>query len=689
MKKILFLHDTDISLKRGAELTITQLVALGEELGYIVTVEMLNNFEETKKALSDSDLIIYNSSSRCNYELVLIDYILENKIPYIKVEYDYNFCVRRNILCTQNVKISNCCNPDKFHSYQKLFANSLLNVFQSPKHFEAHFDFYGEAVNNYIVLPPTVDVDNIKIVEKKLDNFIPFFGDLNGLKGGYEFVSYAKENAEINFIVYGNNRLNAEIPSNIQFKDYVDNNQVLEILGKSKSVFIKPSWPEPSGRLAAEAFLSECKLITNENVGTWSFDFYPNNKEKALKEIKNAPIKFWNSVANLFENNFQKKPISSLGNVLIYKSYGGLGDIFFTLPSLYKLKNVSDSLTFGTQPRLVSFFSKNLPGIKVVNEEEIKQQENKFDKIIELGNYPAFDTSVNSVKYSTHKKVKQHSIQHYIDAIAKFHPKISNKNEGFPYFKRETNFKNPYFVIHPGAGFLLKIWPTENYAGLIEKLYQLFPNLNCKIILGKNDPNPKSFFKKEYSHIDYITGDLNEIGEAMAGAIFHIGNDAGITHVAGGFNVPTVGIYGPTGPGSWGSFAVFNEIIWGKAGNCNVKCNYDVIMNCSDKVCLTSTTIDKVLASLYALLHKSYEDINKVVFVKNPLLNIEYGKKDCLFKIEDNELLIEYKNPNWRSFIENILNCEEKNNSSEEEIQLINLFIEQKIIFLIPKIFTN
>jgi len=83
LKKILFLHDTDISLKRGAELTITQLVALGEELGYIVTVEMLNNFEETKKALSDSDLIIYNSSSRCNYELVLIDYILENKIPNI------------------------------------------------------------------------------------------------------------------------------------------------------------------------------------------------------------------------------------------------------------------------------------------------------------------------------------------------------------------------------------------------------------------------------------------------------------------------------------------------------------------------------------------------------------------------------------------------------------------------------
>ena len=77
------------------------------------------------------------------------------------------------------------------------------------------------------------------------------------------------------------------------------------------------------------------------------------------------------------------------------------------------------------------------------------------------------------MKYSTHKKVKQHAIQHHIDGLAKFHKNCSNKYKEYPYFNRNTDFVNPYYTVHPGAGFLLKIWPTENYAKLIEELYQL------------------------------------------------------------------------------------------------------------------------------------------------------------------------------------------------------------------------
>ena len=99
---------------------------------------------------------------------------------------------------------------------------------------------------------------------------------------------------------------------------------------------------------------------------------------------------------------------------------------------------------------------------------------------------------------------------------------------------------NPYFVIHHGAGFLLKIWPTEKYARLIEMLAEIFPNLDCKIIMGPEDPDIAQYFTKHLPHIKFITGGMLEVGEAMAGAMFHIGNDAGITHVAGAFNVPTV-----------------------------------------------------------------------------------------------------------------------------------------------------
>ena len=686
MKKILFLHDTSLTLKRGAELTITQLVLLGTKLGYIVTTDLLENFEETKKAISNTDLVILNSTSRCRFEFLLLEFLLKSEKPYVKVEYDYNFCVRRNILCTVDWNIKNCCHTNKFHLFRNLFLNSEFNVFQSPNHYNSHFDFFGEAVTNHLIMPPTVEVDKISISEIK-EEIIPFFGELNKLKGGYEFVDFVKENSEKEFVVYGENKLNCEIPSNVIFKEPIPNDEVIQILGKTKTFFIKPFWPEPSGRLAAEAFLSGCELITNDKVGTWSFDFYPNDVERAKKEMKETPMVFWDKVSTIFN---AEKPISenSLGNVLVYKSYGGLGDIFFTLPSIYKLKEVSDSVTFAVSTRLVSFFSKHLQGINVVEEKEIKLQEDKFDRVIELGNYPIFDRTYNQINYITGKKVKQHSIQHYIDAIARFHNKISNKNEGFPYFERNTNFENPFYTIHPGAGFLLKIWPTKNYADLIEELFELFPSLNCKIILGKEDPNPVELLSKQYSHIELVTGDLHDVGDAMAGALFHIGNDAGITHVAGGFNTPTVGIYGPTGPGSWGSFSEQNEIVWGKPGNCSLKCNYDVILNCENKVCLTSIGTKKIISSLYALLQKTYPNQDSF-FVKNPIAQFDFTEEDCLITIEQNEFLLEFKGDENKKMISNLLNSSNNKNFTVEEEELIQFFIEQKILFLIPKFLSN
>ena len=681
MKKILFLHDTSLSLKRGAELTITQLIELGNKLGYIVDTDLLRNFEETKSLILNCDFVILNSTSRCRYEVALIQFLLENKIPYVKVEYDYNFCIRRNILCTVDRGIRNCCDTNKFHLFRNLFVNSEFNVFQSPNHYQSHYDFFGEAVTNHLIMPPTVDVDKICISESK-DDSIPFFGELNKLKGGNEFVDYVRENPEKEFVVYGENKLNIELPKNIILKEPIPNEEVIGILGKTKTFFIKPFWPEPSGRLAAEAFLSGCELITNDKVGTWSFDFYPNDIERARKEMKEAPMAFWNRVSSVL---MSKKIINkeSLGNVLVYKSYGGLGDIFFTLPSIYKLKKVSESVTFAISTRLVSFFGKHLKGIKVMDEKEARSLENQFDKVIELGNYPIFDRTFNQINYITGKKVKQHSIQHYIDAIARFHNEISNSNEGFPYFERATNFENPYYTIHPGAGFLLKIWPTQNYADLIEALFELFPSLDCKIILGKDDPNPVKLLSKEYTHIKLVTGDLHDVGEAMAGALFHIGNDAGITHVAGGFNTPTVGIYGPTGPGSWGSFSEYNEIVWGKPGNCTLKCNYDVILNCANKVCLTSINTQKIISGLYALLQKKYPT-DTTYFIKNPILEVENNHSSCIIKIGDNELNITFGDEKMKGFVTDILNNKFKENYTEEEFEILNVFKEHKVIFCVP-----
>ncbi|TBV27826.1 hypothetical protein DMZ43_01915 [Meridianimaribacter sp. CL38] len=684
MNSVLFLHDTSLATPRGAELTIKQLIRLGEQRQYSVTLDYLRNFDTTKRNIQNSDLIIVCSITRCQYELELINYLISSKALYIKIEYDYNFCVRRNILCTVDRKVTNCCNPDKFHHYRNLYANAKFNAFQSPSHYRAHVEFFGDAVSNHMIKPPTVHVEDLQISEEKIEDTIPFFGDLNYLKGGYAYVEYAKEHPNINFTVYGENKLRTELPSNISFHEPIPNKEVLKILGKTKTFICQPVWPEPSGRLAAEAFLSGCNIISNDRIGTFSFDFYPNNRDQAIHEMKTILDEFWDRA----EQNIKKKPetkTNTLGKVLVYKSYGGLGDIFFSIPAIKKLAKVSDSLHFAVAPRLVDFFTNHLEDITVVNEEAARQQEDNYDNIYELGNYPAFRgyDLPHALKYPTHKKVKQHSIAHYIDTVSKLHKDINNSYDGFPYF--ETSKENSkYYVLHHGAGFLLKIWPTEKYAQLIETLSELFPTLNCKIIKGPNDPDIESYFTKPMPHVEYITGGMTDVGNAMAGALFHIGNDAGITHVAGAYNVPTVGIYGPTGPGSWGSFSENNEIIWGKKGVCNIRCNYDVILNCDHKVCLNSITVNRVVEAIYKLLQKTYPELSNTLKV-NPQAVIDFSNKDCLIKLYDNEFLLEYHNDSMKNQIEDLLQKESVATKNDMSFNMVlEVLKQQHIIFNIP-----
>ncbi|HZW62532.1 MAG TPA: glycosyltransferase family 9 protein [Flavobacteriaceae bacterium] len=650
MKNILFLHDTNISLKRGAELTLTQLLAKGKALGFTSEVDLLLDLEQVKQKIQKADLVILSSTSRCKFEIQVLQYILQYKIAYVKIEFDYNFCIRRNILCTVDTGIKNCCNSEKFHLYRNIFANAKLNVFQSPKHYQDHYRFYGEAIVNGHIACPTVEVDKLQIQKKKKEE-IPFFGELNYLKGGHAYVDYALAHPDKKFVVYGENKLQRTLPENIKFKAPVTNEEVLKILGQTKTIIIKPVWPEPSGRLAAEAFLSDCELITNDRVGTWSFDFYPNHKAKAIKEIGATISNLWTHFTAL-ANTKKATNIPKFKRVLVRKNYGGLGDIFFTIPAVYKLKEVSESLTYALHPRLVHFFKTHLKEINVISENEVETSH--YDKVIELGNYPKFSEVNHHLSYITSKKVKQHAIRHYIDGVSRLHPLISNENSRYPYFEKQTQTKNPYYTIHPGAGFLLKAWPASYFAQLVKLIHDYYPQLGIKIIKGPDDPDITPHLElKNYTLVD---GDIDDVAQAVSGALFHVGNDAGITHLAAAFNIPIATIYGPTGPGSWGAFSDHTELIWGKRGNCNLKCNYNVIINCKDRVCLNKVSHQQMFYKVLKLLNKLKFKPTKYYFF-NPEYTLTSIRNSYLFTGMENEYLVEFTdNESLEFFQENLKN---------------------------------
>jgi ADP-heptose:LPS heptosyltransferase len=337
-------------------------------------------------------------------------------------------------------------------------------------------------------------------------------------------------------------------------------------------------------------------------------------------------------------------------SILVYKSYGGLGDIFFTLPSLYLLKQQFSTVTFATQSRLVALFQKNLKDIKVVDENEVNPD--AFDTVIELGNYPRFHNDaekVPQITYHTHKKVKQHAINHYVDGVIARFPGLKKNEAPFPYFDK-TKSHELYYTVHAGAGFILKAWPVSHYAQLIEMIHLKYPELKVKLIMGPNDPNPVPYFKQKNIAYELVTGGIDEVADAISGAQFHIGNDAGITHLAGAFNIPILTIYGPTGPGSWGAFSEKVELIWGKKGNCNIRCKYEVIINCPSRVCLSKVKPELMMFYLYKLLNKMVDsDSTKYAF--NPAFTIQKEADHLIFKNQENEYLIEFSDDDSRKFM--------------------------------------
>ncbi len=679
--RILFLHDTDLSLRRGAELTINQLIALGEKKGFVVACDLLDDFETVKNKVRSSNLVVVCSTSRCAFEKPLLQWIIDSKVKYAKIEFDYNFCARRTIICTVDPSQKMCCDGEKFHLYRDLFAHAALNIFQSPKHYESHEAFYGAAVQNHLIMPPTVEVDAITNCENKDETTIPFFGELSFLKGGAAYLEYAAQHPDKQFEVYGVNRMNQEVPANVVFRDMIPNEQVLEILGKTKYFFCQPYWPEPSGRLAAEAFLSGCEMIANDRIGTFSFDFYPDGIERAKREMKQAPENFWAAISKILNPNLI--PIKKSEKILVHKTSGGLGDIFYCIPALYALKKAYVQVAFAVEPRLVSFFRKRLEGLTVVDETQSEAHENEYNKVIELGNYPAYMGGFklpHAVKYHTHDRIGQHAIQHYIDAVAKEHIDVPIAVD-FPYFNRETDFDHPYYTVHAGAGLLLKAWPIAHFATVINQIRGHFPNLGCKIIVGPDDPELSGLLENQ-SNVEWITGDLEEVAMALSGALFHIGNDSGISHLADAYNLPTVGIYGPTGPGAWGNFSENKEVIWGKTGTCDRNCDYEVLTTCSDRVCLSSIKTQTVMGTVFKLLQKAYPDWLETEIL-NPALETRRTEKDCTLTIDGNEFCLHFTDDATKEEVLQILSGDFFTQNPEMFL-LLDFLREQHIIVAVP-----
>ena len=109
------------------------------------------------------------------------------------------------------------------------------------------------------------------------------------------------------------------------------------------------------------------------------------------------------------------------------------------------------------------------------------------------------------------------------------------------------NINTGKILIHPGSGGTTKNWPLERFIAIAENFKE-----RVLFVIGPAEEEKgigQSIFKIGFATI--APENLKELCGVISGASVYLGNDSGVSHLAGFLNIPSVILFGPTNPVIW------------------------------------------------------------------------------------------------------------------------------------------
>lgn len=172
------------------------------------------------------------------------------------------------------------------------------------------------------------------------------------------------------------------------------------------------------------------------------------------------------------------------------------------------------------------------------------------------------------------------------------------------------NVNQPYLIVAPGGGAswgkdaLFKQWAPEKFSGLLLLLGGEW-SVNNVVVIGTEAERPlagRLLGTCSLNTFD-LTGRLS-LGETAAliqNSVCFVGNDGGLLHLAKAVGRPTISIFGPVDPVSYGPFpqAQTDAVIFKRDLECRPcyrKFRYK--SDCQHRRCLTDLNVDEVMEQL-------------------------------------------------------------------------------------------
>jgi len=113
---------------------------------------------------------------------------------------------------------------------------------------------------------------------------------------------------------------------------------------------------------------------------------------------------------------------------------------------------------------------------------------------------------------------------------------------------RVTPLVTEEVLVHPGSGSPAKNWPPDCFAKLVRNL-----DAPVRLVVGEADRAAADAVQTHLGQalpwLEQLT--FEELASRLAGCRAYVGNDSGVSHLAGLCGARTVAIFGPSDPSVW------------------------------------------------------------------------------------------------------------------------------------------
>ena len=224
---------------------------------------------------------------------------------------------------------------------------------------------------------------------------------------------------------------------------------------------------------------------------------------------------------------------------------GALGDTLLAVPALRALRRVFRPLRFaahGPTARLLELLGEVDEGLAFDDPSLTRIFNNRASPEEQVVAWmdPAPGLGRTAVVAPSRPDGEQHVARYLLGTLAPLGIDLTWDDGPLPV----SPWVSDEILIHPGSGSARKNWPPERFAEVIRAL-----DSPVRLVVGEADKEAARRIDADVGRLEHPP--LEELAARLAGCRAYLGNDSGVSHLAGLCGVRTVALFGPTDPGVW------------------------------------------------------------------------------------------------------------------------------------------